>query len=367
MVGGPIRVHPNPGEVGIRICVYSLAMVTAAVLGASGYAGGELIRFLDAHPSMDAVYLGAHRRAGDTLGEVHPHLSGGDRVLGTLDPGAVDDVDIVFLALPHGASAEPAMALRSAGARIVDLGSDFRLDTPGRYLEAYGTDHAYPDQLGAWAYGIPELFADDIRGAEVVAAPGCYPTSAILGLGPLVLDGLIEPSGIIVDALSGVSGAGRGTSDALQYGAVDESVKAYKVLEHRHQPEMERALDALGGDTHRILFTPHLVPMQRGILATIHARTTEGVTHADLAESIDTRYADAPFVRRVERSPETRWVVGSNNALISVHLDARSGGALVLVAIDNLVKGAAGQAVQCANLMFGFDEAAGLPATGWMP
>ena len=342
-------------------------MVTAAVIGASGYAGGELVRFLDAHPEMEVEYLAAHSRAGQPLGTVHPHLDLGDRILGAFAVEAAAACDVVFLALPHGASSEPAMALADSDARIVDLGSDFRLDTASRYAMAYGTDHPYPEELGTWAYGIPELFASDIQGARRVAAPGCYPTSSVLGLGPLVLDGLIRSDDIIVDAMSGVSGAGRSVSEGLQFGSVDESVKAYKVLQHRHQPEMERALDALGDGEHRILFTPHLVPMQRGILATIHAVAKPGVTQGDLEASLDTRYGHARFVRRLEGPPETRWVVGSNNALVSVHKDERTDRVIVLSAIDNLVKGAAGQAVQCANLMFGFDEAEGLPTTGWMP
>jgi N-acetyl-gamma-glutamyl-phosphate reductase len=301
------------------------------------------------------------------LGEVHPQLTGGDRVLGTIDPADVPDVDVVFLALPHGASAGPAMALSATGTKVVDLGSDFRLDTPSRYREAYGNDHPYPDQLGAWAYGIPELFGDDIRVADCVAAPGCYPTSAVLGVGPLIADGLLTGVGIIVDSMSGVSGAGRGVSDALRFGAVGESVKAYKVLEHRHRPEMERALDALGPGTHDVTFTPHLVPIQRGILSTIYADTIDGVVLGDLVESIDHRYGGSRFVHLIDTPPETRWVTGSNNALISVHHDGRTGRAILLVAIDNLVKGAAGQAVQCANLLFGIDEDAGLPTTGWMP
>ena len=342
-------------------------MVTAAVIGASGYAGGELVRFLDAHPEMEVTHLTAHSRAGQPLRDVHPHLDGGDRILGAFAVEEVAACDVVFLALPHGASSEPAMALADSDARIVDLGSDFRLDTPSRYSAAYGTDHPYPGELGTWAYGIPELFAPDIVGARRVAAPGCYPTSVVLGLGPLVLDGLIDADDIIVDAMSGVSGAGRALAEGLQFGSVDESVKAYKVLQHRHQPEMERALDALADGEHRILFTPHLVPMQRGILATIHAVATRGVTQEDLEASFDARYRNAPFVRRSVVPPETRWVVGSNNALVSVHKDDRTDRVVVLSAIDNLVKGAAGQAVQCANLMLGFDEAAGLPTTGWMP
>jgi len=338
-----------------------------AILGSSGYAGGELIRLVDAHPALDAVYLGAHRAAGERLGAVHPHLGGGERVLGSLDPGEVPDVDLVFLALPHGTSAAPAMELLGRGAKVVDLGSDFRLDTPARYESAYGMSHPFPDQLGAWAYGLPELHRSAIARTDRVASPGCYPTSAILPLAPLLAEGLVEPTGIIVDAMSGVSGAGRGMRDDLHFGAVDESAKAYKVLQHRHQPEMERALDDVAAMTVQLIFTPHLVPMQRGILTTIYARAGEGVTVDAVNGALRSAYEQEPFVSIVEGSPETRWVVGSNRALVSAALDERSGTVVLISAIDNLVKGAAGQAIQAANLMLGLDETAGLPLEGWMP
>ncbi len=342
--------------------------VPVAIVGASGYAGGELIRLVDAHPGLEAVYLAARRAAGKPLGEVHPQLGGGDRILSPWDPvaAASSGAKLAFLALPHGASAEPAMELLAAGVAVVDLGSDFRLDTPGRYEEAYGSPHPFPEELGRWAYGLPELFRNDILATDRVAAPGCYPTSAVLALAPLVKEGLVVGEGIIVDAKSGASGAGRSIVPELLYGAVDESVKAYNVLRHRHQPEMERALE-IGGGVARVMFTPHLVPMQRGILSTCYAKTVAGVVLDDLFEALDRTYVKAPFVDVIARPPETRWVVGSNRALLSVALDPRSGVAVVMSAIDNLLKGAAGQAVQCANLMVGFDEAEGLPSTGWMP
>lgn len=342
-------------------------MYTVGIVGASGYAGGELIRFVDAHPDFTTAALTAHSRAGEHLGSVHPHLDGPDRTLEAFDVDRLSAMDLVFLALPHGASAQPAMQLLDAGVRVVDLGSDFRLDSPARYEEAYGTLHPYPQQLGAWAYGIPEWFRKDIEGATAVAAPGCYPTSAVLGLAPLVASELVHGSKIIVDSVSGTSGAGRTVTEGLSFGAVDESVRAYKVLSHRHRPEMERALDALGDGSPPIIFTPHLVPMQRGILSTIYATVRSGVTKDVVDGAIDEAYGSSPFVRRITKPPETRWVVGSNNALISTHLDGATSTVIVIVAIDNLVKGAAGQAVQCANVMLGLDEATGLPSTGWMP
>jgi N-acetyl-gamma-glutamyl-phosphate reductase len=340
---------------------------TIAILGASGYAGGELVRIADEHPGLDVAYLGAHSSAGSRLGDVQPHLWDPERVLGSNDPGAVPDVDLAFLALPHGASWQPAMALHDRGIRVVDLGSDFRMDHPDRYREAYGSPHPAPDELGEWVYGLPELFGDEVRGADRVAAPGCYPTSAVLPLAPLIEDELVSPTGLIVDSLSGVSGAGRGLDRGLLFGTVDESVRAYKVLSHRHQPEMERALEARSAGPVQLIFTPHLVPMQRGILTTIYARVSAGIDASDLVGALDKRYRGAPFVEVMATPPESRWVVGSNRALISVHVDQRSATAVLLCVIDNLLKGAAGQAVQNANLMLGLEETAGLPLAGWTP
>ena len=342
-------------------------MPSVTILGASGYAGGELIRLVDNHPDFEVSFLGANRRSGERLGEVHPQLSGGERVLHAFELDRVAETDLVFMALPHGASGEPAMQLSETETRIIDLGSDFRLDTPDRYVEAYGQDHPYPDELGQWVYGIPELFADSIALADRVAAPGCYPTSAIIPLAPLLEAELIQPTGIVVDSMSGASGAGRGGSESLQFGAIDESVKAYGVLKHRHRPEMERALDLFAASRTSLLFTPHLVPMQRGILSTIYATVSSDTSWEALTDVFDAKYAEASFVRRMEGSPETRWVVGSNNLLASIHLDERTSTVVIVSAIDNLVKGAAGQAVQNANLMFGLKESTGLPSEGWMP
>jgi len=342
-------------------------MYTAAVLGASGYAGGELVRFLDAHHSFSVGLLGANSRAGQRLGAVHPQLGGGGRLLEEYDAAALSEFDVVFMALPHGASAAPAMELLDAGVKIVDLGSDFRLDSNDRYREAYGVVHPFPEQLGAWAYGIPELFSQDIAAADRVAVPGCYPTSVVIPLAPLISQDLISRTGIIVDSMTGASGAGRGANEALSFGAIDESATAYKVLTHRHRPEMEQALETMTDAQVSILFTPHLIPMQRGILSTIYTTPTTGLMLPDVFDAFDAAYAKAPFVRRVDDPPHTRWVVGSNNVIVSYHLDGRTNTLVAVSALDNLVKGAAGQAVQCANLMFGFDTGEGLPTEGWMP
>ena len=337
------------------------------IFGASGYAGGELIRLVDGHPNLEAALLAGNSTAGSLLRDVHPQLSSGDRRLVSLDPIGAEGLDLVFLALPHGESGPIAMALLERGIAVADLGSDFRLDSIGRYGEAYTADRPYPEQLGTWAYGIPELFRESIVGVDRVAVPGCYPTSALLALAPLLDEDLIASSPIIIDAMSGVSGAGRGAKSHLTFGAVDEGVSAYGLLTHRHRPEIEQGLEMVSGREATVVFTPHLVPMQRGILSTCHAPIRSGAFAVDLRDALEKTYASSPFVDVIDAPPQTRWVVGSNRCLLSVRADPRTGTAIVLSAIDNLVKGAAGQAVQCANLMLGLPEEQGLSLEGWMP
>jgi N-acetyl-gamma-glutamyl-phosphate reductase len=331
-----------------------------AILGASGYAGGELIRLLDVHPVFDVAFLGVHSKVGLRLGEVHPQLDGGDRRLRALD--AVEDVEVAFLSLPHGASWQIGEQLAQRGVKVVDLGSDYRLDTAARYEAAYGQPHPLPERLADWVYGLPELDGIRLRDARLVACPGCYPTSALLGLAPLLAAGAIEPSDIVVDSMSGVTGSGRGLKENLLFGAVDESVAAYGVTTHRHRPEIEMGLKLSAGVETAVQFTPHLVPMQRGILSTCSAPAL-----LDPGPVLAAAYATSPFVEIVDRPPHTRWVVGSNRALIHATTDRRTRRTIVLVAIDNLLKGAAGQAIQAANLMMSLPEDTGLPTSGWLP
>ncbi len=338
---------------------------TAAVFGASGYAGGELVRLLDAHPAIDLVHLGAHSRAGERLAAVHPQLRDGDRILGDNDPEAVEGVDVVFLALPHGASWEAGVLLAARGTVVVDLGSDFRLDTPARYERAYGTPHPVPDQLGSWVYGLPELI--DWTGRSLVASPGCYPTATLLAAAPVLAAGLAADGPIVADCLSGVSGAGRSVKEQFLFGSVAEGVRGYGITTHRHRPEIEMGLGLATGRERPVVFTPHLVPMQRGLLATVTIPLAEGVTSTDLRTALDGTYDAAPFVSVVDTPPQTRWVVGSNRALVAGWVDEGPRVAVVQCAIDNLLKGAAGQAVQAANLVLGIEETTGLPIDGWMP
>ena len=341
----------------------NLMSIRTAVFGASGYGGGELVKLIDRHDGFDLVYLGAHSHAGGVLSEVHPQLPDGDRPLGPNEPAAAGEIDLAFLALPHGASAAIGQELSAHGVKVVDLGSDFRLDTAARYEEAYGSPHPLPTQLGQWRYGLPELF--DLIGAVRVASPGCYPTATLLAIAPLLKEGVIEPTGIVADCLSGVSGAGRALKEELLFGEVAEGVRAYGVTTHRHRPEIEMALDNYADTTTIVTFTPHLVPIQRGLLATVTARlAAPDVLPSDV---LTVAYDKSPFVEVIDRPPQTRWMAGSNRALVAAFVDHRQGVVIVQCAIDNLVKGASGQAIQSANIMVGFDETAGLPSAGWMP
>jgi N-acetyl-gamma-glutamyl-phosphate reductase len=336
----------------------------AAVLGASGYGGGETVRLLDAHPAFEVSFLGAHSKAGKTLGEVHPQLADPERVLAP-NEAIPDDIGIAFLALPHGASVHLARELSAKGALVVDMGSDYRMDTDERYEYAYGEPHAYPDELSDWTYGLAEWV--DVSGATKVAVPGCYPTATTNALIPLAAAGLIDPSAIVVNALTGVSGAGRKVAESFMFGSVADGVSAYAMGKHRHRPEIEMGLQLFANVDASVTFTPHLVPMQRGILSTCTAPGAEGVTTKQVQAALHSAYDDKPFVRVIDGPPQSRWAVGSNAVIISGLVDDHTGTVIVQGAIDNLLKGTAGQAVQLANTMVGLDETLGLPLSGLMP
>jgi N-acetyl-gamma-glutamyl-phosphate reductase len=333
------------------------------IVGASGYAGAELLRLALGHPELDVVVATGDSQAGAPIAGLYPSLAPavGERPFDAYDPGALTGLDVVFLALPHGASQALVPELDGRVEHLVDLAADFRLKDAALYPQWYGEPHACPDLLERFAYGLPELFRDEIKAATHVAAPGCYPTTAALTLAPLVHEGLVETSGIIVDAASGVSGAGRPPKPNTTFCTVDEDFTAYGLLDHRHTPEMEQALGAT------ILFTPHLAPMNRGILATCYARPTGGTTTAELAELYASFYRDEPFVVTSGRSPSTKATLGSNAVHLTVRHDERTGYVVAIGALDNLVKGAAGQAVQCANILLGLPETTGLTATGVYP
>ena len=334
-------------------------MIRTAILGASGYVGGELLRLLSCHPVLRAAKLFGDSKAGQALGVVHPHLVAAypNAIVEKFD-GDLDGIDLVFAALPHGKSQEIAKQILDVGIPFVDLGADFRLDDAAAYERWYGHAHNSPELLHQFVYGVPELNREAIRSAKAVAAAGCYATAAILALKPLVDAGLVKRDSIIVDAASGVSGAGRELKESTAFNSVDGSFSAYGLLNHRHTAEMEMALGS------RVLFTPHLAPMTRGILATCYGEAT-GM--GDPLAALKAAYAAEPFVHVSDDPPATKWVSGSNGAQATARYDARTGRVLALAAIDNLGKGAAGQMIQCANLMLGLDEAAGLTPCGVYP
>ena len=342
--------------------MYDDAMPTVAVFGASGYAGVELLRLCALHPELRVVVATAETQAGTRAADLYPSLDAAfpDLVFAQSDPAAADGVDLAFMALPHGASQQLVPDLRKRVGKVVDLSADFRLKDPALYPRWYGEDHAAPGLLAEFAYGIPELFRDELEDADLVAAAGCYVTAAALALAPLVRAGAIEPRGVVVDAASGLSGAGRALRHSSHFATVNEDFTAYGLLDHRHTPEIEQATGA------QVLFTPHLAPMTRGILATCYARPATGWA-GDPLRVLHDFYRDDDFVVVAERPPSTKATYGSNCALLTARRDERTGWVLVLCALDNLVKGASGQAVQCANLALGLREATGLPLVGVYP
>ena len=345
-------------------------MTSVGIIGASGFTGAELLRLCASHPHLDVRLATGDTQAGTRVADLYPSLAAGypDLGLEKFDADRCDGLDLVFLGLPHGASQDLVPQLRGRVGALVDLAADFRLRDASLYPRWYGDDHTHPELLDSFAYGLPELYRDDIVEADRVAAPGCYVTTAVLALAPLLRAGLVEPTGIVVDAASGASGAGRPPKPTTTFCAVDENLTAYGLLDHRHTPEIEQGLGDVAGTDVQVLFTPHLVPMNRGILATCYARPTSSAsTTADLLDLLRAAWADEPFVVVTESSPATKATLGSNSVHVTAMADPRTGWVVALAALDNLVKGASGQAVQCANLMLGLPEGAGLPTVGMYP
>jgi len=336
---------------------------TVGILGASGFTGAELLRLCAGHPELEVGLATADSQVGVAVAELYPSLATAypDLVFGAYEPEEADGLDLVFLALPHGASQSLVPELRTRAKRVVDLSADFRLRDPAVYPTWFGQAHEAPELLDQFSYGLPELYRDDIVGSDAVAVPGCYPTAAVLALAPLVREGVVSSEAVIVDAASGVSGAGRPPKESTTFCAVDEDFTAYGLLDHFHTPEMEQALGA------NVLFTPHLAPMNRGILVTCYVRPVGGTSTESVLGVLDAAYHDEPFVVVSERSPSTKATLGSNSAHLTARHDERTGWVITICAIDNLMKGASGQAVQCANLALGLEETAGLAAVGTYP
>lgn len=345
--------------------------VKVSVVGATGYTGVELVRILSRHPGAELVKLTTQSYAGRRMWEVYPHLYSFCGLTGEkLDlPALIEESDVIFIALPHGHSVPVAKEAVQGGKKVVDLGADFRLKDRRTYEAWYKVEHAAEELLKRAAYGLPELYREEIARASLVANPGCYPTGAVLGLAPLLKNGLIDPDTIIIDAKSGVSGAGRALSLGTHFCEVNENFKAYGVASHRHTPEIEQELSRLAGRPVTVSFTPHLLPVNRGILSTVYASLAGPVTCGELLECYRSFYAGQPFVRVLPEGilPQIKWVAGTNTCDIGLAVDLRTGRVIVVTAIDNLVKGASGQAVQNMNIMCGFPEDAALAGPSLYP
>jgi len=347
----------------------------AAIVGASGYSGEELVRLLLRHPQAELSAVTSRQCAGQTVGRVFPRFAH-DALAKTLrftEPHMellAKTAEVVFLALPHGVAAEFAGPLLHLGCQVIDLSADFRLKSPARYKEFYGHDHPAPELLEKSVYGLPEIYRAEIKAASLIAAPGCYPTSILLPVLPLLKAGLIKSTGIIANALSGVTGAGRKVEQDFLFAECNESARPYGIPKHRHLSEMEEQLSAAAGEPVVLQFSPHLIPVNRGMLATLYlapARHFENESQmAALQEQIarcyQAAYSAEPFVRLLEETalPDTKNVAGANVIEIGWRLDPRTGRLIVMSALDNLTKGASGQAVQCMNVLRGFPETAGL-------
>ncbi len=342
-----------------------------AIVGSSGYTGGELFRILLQHSRAEVTAVTSEKSAGKPITSIFPHLTGlTDLICEPLDPDAVaKKAEFIFLALPHVTAQGAAFRFHTLGKKVVDLSADYRLSDPVLYEKWYEHAHQFPELLKTAVYGLPELYANAIRKGSLVANPGCYPTSAILGLGPLVSNRMVDHRSIVIDSKSGVSGAGRSPALPYHFPEANEALMAYKIGTHRHTPEIEQEISKLAGEQVVLNFTPHLVPMNRGMLTTIYARLAQKTGTGSVLELYHEFYKDKPFVRVLPagRFPNVSSVRGSNFCDIGVYVDSRTDRAIVVTAIDNLVKGASGQAVQNMNLMMGFQETEGLKFAGLFP
>lgn len=338
-------------------------IMNVSVIGATGYSGAELMRILSHHGEVNIAHAVSKSFAGQKMSEIYRNFNSCDYTLKELDfDNICSDSEIVFTCLPHGTSSEVVPELLSRGVRVIDLSGDFRYNDVSVYEKWYKSKHKAKQLLDKSVYGMPEIYRDKIKDAQLIGNPGCYTTSSILALAPLLNAGLIKREGIIIDAKSGVTGAGRSAKLPLIYSEVNESFKAYGVATHRHTSEIEQELSIAAGNEVVLSFTPHLLPIKRGILSTIYADTTATERQIQKAYAI---YKDEPFVHIVEGLPEIKYVSGSNNCFIGFKLDERLSKLIIVSCIDNLVKGAAGQAVQNMNIMCGLNEEEGLNNIGW--
>lgn len=342
-----------------------------AVCGASGYTGAELLRILAGHPKVEVVAVTSERSAGKSPADLYPHLGGYAGLhYEPLDKAKLArSAELFFMALPHAASQEAVDFFHSKGKKVVDLSADFRLKDPKTYEEWYATEHKCLAALGAAVYGLPELHRKEIKSASLIANPGCYPTAAVLAIAPLLKAGVVEAGGIVVDSKSGTTGAGRKADQALSFCELNEAFKAYAVASHRHTPEIEQELSGVSDERVHIDFTPHLLPVDRGILSTAYMRLAPGHGPEDADTAYEHAYSKEPFVEVLPRGafPDIKHVRGTNNCRIGYTVNKRTGTLIAVSVIDNLVKGASGQAVQCMNLMMGFKETTALEAPALCP
>lgn len=341
------------------------------IIGASGFTGLELLRILKNHPQVKLELLTSESFAGKILSHLYPSI-GLDidmelEIFNSED--ALERCDILFLALPHGHSSEVVEKGYKMDKLIIDLGADFRLKKIEEYSSWYEADHKAPHLLEKAVYGLPELYKEEIKGAKIIANPGCYPTSAILALAPLLLEGLIDHKGIIIDSKSGISGAGRQATATTHYNSASENMNPYGVAKHRHTPEIEQELSFAAKDDVSITFTPQLVPMNRGMLSTCYADLSKDIDHDAIRKIYKDFYKDKAFVKLLEKGiwPHTKWVLGTNNCLLNFEIDERNNKIIVASVIDNLVKGASGQAVQNMNIVLGIDETTALETASIYP
>lgn len=335
------------------------------VVGATGYAGAELMRILSGHGNVNIKHAVSRSYAGQLMSSIYPSFSGRDYELEGMNIDTIcRDSDIVFTALPHGTSGEVVSALFEKGARVIDLSGEFRYKDASLYEKWYGIPHGAKELLKQSVYGLSEVYKEDIRNASIIGNPGCFTTCSILALYPLLKSGVIEAGGIIIDAKTGVSGAGRSEKVAYNFCEVDESAKAYSVCTHRHTSEIEQELSLAAGETVVLTFAPHLLPIKRGIISTIYAVPKKGTDEAAVKAAYE-MYKYEPFIKMTDALPEIKHVTGSNICAIGHLMDERTNKLVVVACLDNLIKGAAGQAVQNMNIMCGLDEREGLSETGW--
>ncbi len=345
-------------------------MIKAGIVGATGYGGQQLVWLLRNRADVEIRFISAHSNVGTEFADIYGNFKGfmADKTIDVDDvSNHINDIDVLFLALPHGKAFELVELAYKNNVKVIDISADYRIKDETEYEKWYGVKHGTPQLLKEAVYGLPELYRESIKDSKIIANPGCYPTTSILALAPLLKNGLVDTKSIIIDAKSGVSGAGRSANINNLYAEINESFKAYSLTNHRHTPEIEQVLSEQSGEKLTLNFSPHLVPMNRGILATCYANLKTSKTEDELYDLYKEQYKNEFFIRILKALPETRWVRNTNICDIALRVDKRTNRVIVVSAIDNLIKGAAGQAVQNMNIMFGLEETKGIDMLAMAP